>query len=193
LLLCDAIAHADHNANFVSPWWPKLSQWAEYLEKYGLDPEEQLCTDDFMGHLVHNANLSIKAILGLNIFPPTLAQEEIAQYRQVVEALGVPVDSRTKVTKTDWSIWSATLASDPADFQALISPIYDYVNQTSTRDPVADSYDTSNVHSGGMHARPVVGGFFIKMLADRSLWRKWSARDTLQPANWAPHPSQNPN
>jgi len=65
ILICDAIAKADGNADFSGPWWPQLTQWAFYLEQYGLDPEEQLCTDDFMGHLAHNSNLSVKAILAL--------------------------------------------------------------------------------------------------------------------------------
>ena len=48
---------------------------------------------------------------------------------------------------------------------------------------------TDNVHSGGMHARPVVGGLFIKMLSDRAVWQKWASRDRLKPANWAPLPA----
>ena len=252
IILCDAIAQEEHSPEFVARWWPQLTQWAHYLEKYGLDPEDQLCTDDFMGHLAHNANLSVKAILalaaygdlckmrgdkvaaaryramakadakhwitatadgghsrlafdkpgtwsqkynlvwdrilGLNIFPPSVARQEIAYYKSIMQPYGVPLDSRTHGTKTDWSVWSATMAEDPADFRALIAPIYNYLNTTTARQPLADQYTTDDINSVGMHARPVVGGIFIKMLAEPALWRKWSSADKAHVGNWAPLP-----
>ena len=252
LILCDAICQQEGNSRFVSKWWPQLTQWAKYLENYGEDPEDQLCTDDFMGHLAHNANLSVKAIvalaaygdmcrlrgdtatatryqtmargfaqhwvqvadqgdhsllafdrpgtwsqkynlvwdriLGLNVFPPDVAQKEIAYYKTVMQPYGVPLDSRTHITKTDWSIWSASLTTNESDFETLVSPIYDYLNQTTTRDPVADEYVTDDVHSSGMHARPVIGGVFVRMLDDPAMWHKWFKAGTDVSDKWADFP-----
>ena len=133
-------------------------------------------------------NLVWDRILGLNVFPPEVAQKEIAHYKTVMQRYGVPLDSRTKLTKTDWSLWSATLAENEADFETLISPIYDYLNETTARSPFVDSYETDNVHSDGMHARPVIGGVFIKMLTDRAIWHKWAKAGDVKVGPWAPLP-----
>ena len=68
LLLVAAVAQADGNAEFAARYWPTLMKWAQYLEAYGRDPANQLCTDDFAGHLAHNANLAGKAICALGAF-----------------------------------------------------------------------------------------------------------------------------
>jgi hypothetical protein len=254
ILLCAAIAKLDGNADFASRWWPQLTRWEAYLEKYGEDPENQLCTDDFMGHLAHNANLSVKAILavaaygelcrlrgdhtaadqyrtlarrqarhwmdvaideekdhyriafdkpgtwsqkynlvwdkllGLGVFPPDVARMEVAYYKKVAQRFGVPLDSRTRLTKTDWSVWCATLAQDRADFETIVAPICDYLNATSARLPFVDSYVTDNPKSDGMRARPVIGGVFIKMLENPLTWTKWASRDRFKLGEYAPIP-----
>ncbi len=65
LLLAAALAEARPDDACLLEHREVLASWAEYLLAHGYDPENQLCTDDFAGHLAHNANLSLKAILAL--------------------------------------------------------------------------------------------------------------------------------
>lgn len=68
ILLVAAACRAEGNASLADRYWPLLQKWARYLEAKGFDPENQLCTDDFAGHLAHNVNLSAKAICALGAY-----------------------------------------------------------------------------------------------------------------------------
>jgi hypothetical protein len=240
LILVDAVSRAEGNTALAEQYWPQLTKWAEYLKANGLDPENQLTTDDFAGHVAHNANLSIKAIdglaayadlarllkkesvaheyqatakdyagkwitmakegdhyklafnspntwsqkynlvwdklLGYNLFPKSVRDTELAYYQTKINQYGLPLDSRADYTKLDWELWTATLADTPAAFNAIVDPIYKWTNETTSRVPLTDWYDTKTGKQVGFQARSVVGGVFIKALADKSLTEKWRAK-----------------
>lgn len=68
LILLEACRRADGDLTLVRKYFKLLTGWAEYLAAHGLRPFEQLCTDDFAGHLGNNLNLSVKAAVALACF-----------------------------------------------------------------------------------------------------------------------------
>lgn len=229
LLMVAGLSKAEGDTRFAREYWPLLTKWAEYLKDKGLDPENQLCTDDFAGHLAHNANLSVKAILalgaygqlagalghqdvaqqyagtahefasrwmqlakegdhfrlafdspnswsqkynlvwdrllGLNVFPQSAIEQELASYTTRQNKYGLPLDNRADYTKLDWLAWTASLTATPAGFEALFEPAYRFASESPTRVPLSDWYDTRTGKQVGFQARSVVGGIFIQMLS----------------------------
>ena len=238
ILMTAAVAHVDGNADFAKAYWPTLTKWAEYLKAKGLNPENQLSTDDFAGHLAHNANLSIKAILalgaygklagqlgdaqtsqqylstahdfarrwaemdndgdhyrlafdkpgtwsqkynlvwdhllGLNLFPAEVTTKELAFYKTHQNQYGLPLDNRATYTKLDWLAWTASLTGSKTGFESLFEPAYKFADESSSRVPLSDWYDTISGKQVGFQARSVVGGIFIQMLDNPDIWRKYA-------------------
>ena len=68
VIMTAVLAKMEGNASYAEANWPVIEKWSNYLLSKGFDPENQLCTDDFAGHLAHNINLSAKAIVALGSY-----------------------------------------------------------------------------------------------------------------------------
>lgn len=101
-----------------------------------------------------------------NIFPSQVAKSEMSFYLKKQHKYGLPLDSREMYTKNDWIMWSACLGTQD-DFKAIIHPVYVYANETPSRVPISDWYDTNTAKMMNFKARSVVGGFYMKMLMER--------------------------
>ncbi|MBQ3084338.1 MAG: DUF4965 domain-containing protein [Clostridia bacterium] len=230
MILCVAgVCYAKKDFTYFKQHEAILKQWADYLLEAGYDPANQLCTDDFAGHLAHNCNLSVKAAMGiaafakmlkdtgnaaeaekymakaaefaklwekgassgdhtrlafdqedtwsikynmvwdnlldLHIYSDEVKKNELAYYKKMINKYGLPLDSRSDYTKSDWQLWSVMLdETDEEYFNLIVDRMWDFLNETIDRVPFTDWYFTSKALHRGFQNRTVQGGLFIKLL-----------------------------
>ena len=232
MLIMEAnVALATKDASFAESHLEILEKWSKYLIEYGTDPGNQLCTDDFAGHLEHNCNLSLKAIMGLRgmaiitdmlgltekanfykseaekmaevwlrtavnedgttrlafdqpdtfsmkynmvwdkvwntgLFTQQFRETELENNKKHFNKYGLPLDSRADYTKSDWLVWVASMTDNKDVFEEFIEPLWNTYNESSSRAPLTDWYDTKSGKMVGFRHRTVQGGLFIKMLME---------------------------
>ena len=100
LIMTAMVCRMEKNASFALPYMETLKKWREYLIRYGADPGEQLCTDDFAGHLSHNTNLSVKAIMGIEGYAQIAAlageKDEAKKYHKIAVDMASDWEKRAK-------------------------------------------------------------------------------------------------
>lgn len=228
LILCAEITEEDGNTDFVKPYMEILEKWAGYLLIHGENPGEQLCTDDFAGHLAYNTNLSIKAIMGIEaysrilkaagkqeesvwyhdkaammakdwqkrasvedhtkltfdkkeswslkynlvwdriwnsgLFEKEIYEKEIDYYLGKINQYGIPLDNRATYTKSDWILWVVALSDDREKQEKFLKPLVKYLQETPSRNPFSDWFDTITACEVHFHNRTVQGGLFMPLL-----------------------------
>lgn len=236
LLLVSALALAEKKYDFFSEHKKTTDKWAEYLLENGFDPANQLCTDDFAGHLAHNCNLSLKAIcalgayarvcgitgddkserryraaaekmadewcekaantdgsyrlafdrpdtysmkynliwdkvLKLGLFDKKVSENEFKSYFARFNKYGLPLDNRAVYTKSDWLLWCACFAETQKDFEDFIRPLWLSYNETQSRAPLTDWYDTDTAKKQLFQNRTVQGGLWMRLLAESDIFQ----------------------
>ncbi len=134
-----------------------------------LDNDHYKLAFDQTGTWSQKYNLVWDDLLNLHLFSRKVMQTEWNFYSTQMQRYGLPLDGRKTITKLDWEVWTATLAPTHEEFQDMMHRLVKWTDETPSRVPTTDYYDTVTGKQMGFQARSVVGGIFIKALHDKEI------------------------
>ena len=103
----------------------------------------------------------------LNLFPNGAMEREVKYYLTKQNRYGLPLDIRRDYTKSDWIMWTAAMSKDKKTFVKFVEPLYNYMNETESRVPTSDWYDTKTAQMVGFKARSVIAGHWMRVFAEK--------------------------
>ena len=131
-------------------------------------------------------NIVWDKLFGTGIMDKNVIASEFASYRRKTNAYGLPLDNRATYTKSDWLVWTATLAEDRDDFEEMVAPLWYAYHKSTSRVPMTDWYWTLTAEqktyksprfadlptgAAGFQNRTVQGGLFIKLLEYKGIMK----------------------
>lgn len=115
LIMTSLVYLFDQDIEFINDNITLLKQWADYLVEHAGNPGDQLCTDDFAGHLENNANLAVKGIVAIRLFAKILTDlgdETAIRYKDIAHEMAKDweqkalCDDYSKLTFDQEDSWS---------------------------------------------------------------------------------------
>lgn len=111
IIMFYACYYFDKDPSFFANNKDLADKWVGFLVENGLYPANQLCTDDFAGHLANNLNLAIKATVGIACYAELLravGDAEADKYRKIAENYADKISAFGRKFKHFPITWDAT-------------------------------------------------------------------------------------
>ena len=145
----------------------KAREMAQIWVKTADDGDHYRLAFDRPGTWSQKYNIVWDELWQTNLFPKSVVDKELKYYLTKQNRYGLPLDIRKDYTKSDWIMWTASMARDRKTFEKFLNPMWDYVNETPSRVPISDWYDTKTSKMIGFKARSVIGGHWMRVLMDK--------------------------
>ena len=145
----------------------KAKEMAAKWEQDAREGDHYRLAFDRTGTWSQKYNMVWDKLWATNIFPNDAMNREIKYYLGRQNKYGLPLDSRKDYTKSDWIMWTAAMSNDNKTFLKFVDPLYTYIEETPSRVPISDWHDTKTAKMIGFKARSVIGGYWMKVFADK--------------------------